>query len=141
MKTCYIYARTATATQLELSKGHSKALARQIDQCRDYAQEHGYSIIGTFEDIGCSGNDYKRKSLQRLLVHCKKNSVDSVITLRVDRLSRKVADFARIRTMLDKNDIQLISVHEGDLPSSIGKVAGIIFASVAQLGSERNKIE
>lgn len=141
MKTCYIYTRTATETQPELSEGHSKAIARQIDQCRNYAQKRGYSIVETFEDIGCSGNNYKRKSLQRLFAHCKKYSVGAVITLSIDRLSRNFADFAKIQTQLTKKDIRLISVHEGDLSSGVGKFAGTTSASIAQSELERSKLE
>lgn len=140
MKTCYIYVRTAAATHLELSKGYGKPIARQIDECKNYAKEHGYNTIETFEDIGYSGNNYKRKSLQHLLAHCKKYSVDAVITLSTDRLSRSVRDFVKIRSKLNEKNIQLISVQEGKLSSSaIGELTGNIFASLAQWEFERSK--
>ncbi len=139
MKTCYIYARTATATQLERSKGHSKAIARQIDECQNYAQEHGYNIIETFEDID-SGNNYKRKSLQQLLAHCKKHSIDAVITLSIDRLSRNFVDYQKIRSQLQEADVKLISVNEGNLSTPVGGFRGSIVVSLAQYESERRMV-
>lgn len=140
MKKCYIYARTATATQLELSKGSSKAIAGQLDECHSYAKKHGYNVLETFEDLGRSGNSLKRKALQQLLKYSKKHTIDAVIILNVARLSRNAVDFAEISTELGKKDIKLISIHEGDLSSTTGsRFRGNILASVAQYELERSE--
>lgn len=140
MKKCYIYARTATATQLERSKGQDEAIARQLDECRNYARKYGYNVIEAFTDAGCSGRNTKRKALQRLLKHSKKQTIDAVFILNVARLSRNAVDFAEINAKLRKKDIKLISIHEGDLSSTTGsRFTGNILASVAQYELERSK--
>lgn len=139
MKTCYIYARTATITQQKLTNGHSEAINNQIRICQDYAKKHRYKVLGVFTDIGISGNTLRRIDLQRLLASCKKHSPTVVIVPRIDRISRNVADFVKINKRFKEKDIKLISVAEGKLSTS-NLVANII-VSVAQWEQERSRLK
>lgn len=138
MKTCYIYARTATTTQKEEYKGISKAISQQVNACTTYAKENGYKVLNTFTEVA-PGNKFKRQSLQLLLDECKKKSVDTVIILRVDRLSRNASDYFKILIQFNKLGIQLISVQDGQLNKGIGMFTGSILASVAQYELERSE--
>lgn len=139
MKTCYIYVRTATVTQQELTSEHSEAINEQILICQDYAKKHNYKVLEVFTDIGISGNTLKRTGLQRLLTYCKKQSPAMVIVLRIDRISRNVADFSKISKGFKEKDIKLISVAEGEL-STDSLIANVI-VSVAQWEQERSRLK
>lgn len=97
MKTCYIYTRTAAISSGDAAKKHrSSAMTKQIAACQNYAKKHNYKVLEILEDVD-SGNNFNRKGLQKLLTSCKQKSVDAVVILKIDRLSRKVADYAKIR--------------------------------------------
>jgi len=138
MKTCYIYARTATIAQQEVINGHNNKINEQVRACQDYAKKHSYEILGVFTDIG-SEDTLKRAGLQRLLIYCKKHPSTAVIILRVGRISRNLADYSKLHLQLKEKDIQLISVIEGDLSGSTGNLLGGILVAKAQFESERSK--
>jgi DNA invertase Pin-like site-specific DNA recombinase len=138
MKTCYIYARTATISQYEHSKGRSKNLELQIKSCKQFAKENGYEVYKTFFEVA-SGTTFKRKELKKLLNYCKRVQVDALIISKIDRLSRNFSVYQEIREHLTKYSIALISVDDGDLTSPIGNLLGGIQVSVAQYELERSK--
>lgn len=135
MKTCYIYARTATDTISD--KGTS--LERQIAECQKYAEKYDIKVLEIFAETA-SGVDFKRKELQRLLRACENNPTDAVLIIDTDRLSRGVKDFAKIYQILRNQNIQLISTRIGNLSeSSSGSLLGFIDAAIAQFELERSR--
>lgn len=138
MKTCYIYARTATISQYEHSKGRSKNLELQIKSCKQFAKENEYEVYKTFFEVA-SGTTFERKELKKLLNYCKRVPVDALIISRIDRLSRNFSVYQEMREHLKNYGISLISVDDGDLTSPVGNLLGGIQVSVAQYELERSK--
>ena len=72
-----------------------------------------------------------------MLKAIKEKGIDSVLIYKIDRFARNVTDFSRIWNEFKANNINLISVLEGDLSNGSSLVPNI-FASVAQWESEVN---
>lgn len=139
MKTCYIYARTATTSQYEQSKRCSKALELQIKSCEQFARENGYEVYKTFSEVA-SGTTIERNELKKLLNYCKRARVDAVIIFSLDRLSRKFDDYQKIMLELNKKGIKLLSVNEGSLiETPIERLRGGMLAAIAQYELERSE--
>lgn len=132
MKTCYIYARTATIT-------NKRVINNQVRECLEFATTNDFKVLKVFKDIGSSANNLKRKSFLNLLQSCKQNQVDAIIVLRLDRISRNCHQFSLLQTELKKLSVQLISVHEGELSSLTGTFTGSILTAINQYYSEYHK--
>jgi site-specific DNA recombinase len=74
-----------------------------------------------------------RPGLRRLLADSETHAVDAAVVYRVDRLTRSLADFARILEALDKRGIAFVSVTQAfNTNSSMGRLALNVLLSVAQ---------
>lgn len=134
MKTCYIYARTATTTQKASSETSCPENAKQIAQCRSYAEKHGFKVLEVFEDIG-SANNPQRKGLTNLLKKCRsKSHADAVIVLNISRIARSVPVYASVRLALNHDKVQFISVYEGNLTND--RFIGFMSEAIDEWGLE-----
>jgi site-specific DNA recombinase len=112
---------------------------------RDYANRHGWSVLGEFVDAGVSATTAKRPMLQKMLARCRETpKVDVVLVHKIDRLARNVYDHASIKTVLQQRNIRLASVVENVDDSISGQLLENIMASLAQfysanLGEETKK--
>ena len=98
----------------------------------------------TYEDPAESGDKFKRPKLQEMLFDVKNGEIDVVVTIKMDRISRSVRDFHEILTILEDNDVSLVSVTQGfDTSTPAGKLLRNILIDFAQFErdmiSERTK--
>lgn len=135
MKSCYIYARTATITQQWSKRKRSSALINQIKACKSYAEKNGFQPLQIFEDVG-SGNKINEE-LKNLLAFCNSCPPDAVIVNSADRLARSTAIYIRMCEEFKEKKIKLLSVREGDMSSN--SFMGNIFAAVAKWEYEIKK--
>ena len=63
-----------------------------------------------YDDGAYSGGTMERPALQRLLADIDAAKVDTVVVYKVDRLTRSLADFARIVELFDANDVSFVSI-------------------------------
>ena len=105
-KTCYIYSRTANDYDLN-------SLVFQNEECRKYAEQHNYSVIEIFPDLGTSGSTLKRIGLSLMLERITKHKVDAIIIFREDRLSRRIADYILLSEYFAGEGAEVISVSNG----------------------------
>ena len=63
-----------------------------------------------YDDGGFSGGTMERPALQRLLADIAAGSIDIVVVYKVDRLTRSLADFAKIVEVFDKHGVSFVSV-------------------------------
>jgi site-specific DNA recombinase len=85
MTRAFIYCRTGTVPDRIIF-----SLEVQADNCRAYCQRTGYEVAEVIDDAGQSGNTLERPGLTRLRALVAAGTVDAVMTLSTDRLTRRV---------------------------------------------------
>ena len=105
-KRCAVYTRKSSEEGLEQE---FNSLHAQREACEAYirSQRHeGWSLVTTaYDDGGISGATMERPALQRLLTDIRSGRIDVVVTYKVDRLTRSLADFARLIETFDKHAV------------------------------------
>jgi DNA invertase Pin-like site-specific DNA recombinase len=103
VRRCAIYTRKSTEEGLDQA---FNSLDAQRDACAAYilsqSHEGWMAITDRYDDGGWSGGNMERPALRQLLADVEAGKIDVIIVYKVDRLSRSLADFARIVEILDK---------------------------------------
>jgi site-specific DNA recombinase len=87
----------------------------------------------SYDDGGFSGGNIERPALQRLLADIGTGRVDIVVVYKVDRLTRSLADFARLVEIFDAQSVSFVSVtQQFDTTSSMGRLTLNVLLSFAQ---------
>src|SRR5437588_6843498 len=99
-KRCAIYTRKSSEEGLEqeFNSLHAQHEAYEA-YIRSQRHEGWVMLPAAYDDGGFSGGNLERPGLQRLLADIRAGRVDVIVTYKVDRLTRSLADFAR----LDRN--------------------------------------
>src|ERR1700726_3917224 len=99
---CAIYTRKSSEEGLEQS---FNSLEAQREACGAFilSQKHeGWSVLANhYDDGGLSGGTMERPALKELLNDVQSEKVDTIVVYKVDRLTRSLADFAKIIEILD----------------------------------------
>jgi site-specific DNA recombinase len=137
-KRCAIYTRKSSEEGLEQE---FNSLAAQREACEAYicSQQHeGWALVRTrYDDGGFSGGNMERPALQRLLVDIRAGRIDIVIVYKVDRLTRSLADFARLVEIFDAEGVSFVSVtQQFNTTSSMGRLTLNVLLSFAQFERE-----
>src|SRR5262245_38659055 len=94
---CAIYTRKSTDHGLELD---FNSLDAQREACEAYiksqAAEGWQTLPQRYDDPAYSGGDMDRPALQKLLTDIADGKIDTVVVYKIDRLTRSLADFARL---------------------------------------------
>ena len=103
---CAIYTRVSTDSGLDQD---FNSLDAQYDAAQAYirSQAHaGWTLIrGRYDDGGFSGGSTDRPALQQLLADIKTHKVDVIVVYKVDRLTRSLADFAKLVELFDAHQV------------------------------------
>jgi DNA invertase Pin-like site-specific DNA recombinase len=59
---------------------------------------------------GFSGGNTDRPALQRLLDDVRAGKVDIIVVYKVDRLTRSLADFAKLVELFDQHNVSFVSI-------------------------------
>jgi site-specific DNA recombinase len=135
---CAIYTRVSTNQGLEQD---FNSLDAQHDASQAYirSQAHaGWTLLRTkYEDGGFSGGDTDRPALQRLLDDVRAGKVDVIVVYKVDRLTRSLADFAKLVELFDKHNVSFVSVtQQFNTTTSMGRLTLNVLLSFAQFERE-----
>ena len=135
---CAIYTRKSTEDGLEQD---FNSLDAQREACEAYiksqAGEGWRSIRSRYDDGGVSGGTQDRPALQRLLADIKARRVDTVVVYKVDRLTRSLADFAKIVEVFDGHGVAFVSVtQQFNTTTSMGRLTLNMLLSFAQFERE-----
>ena len=104
-----LYTRVSTIEQSE--EGYS--IDEQERLLMSWAEKNNYEVYKCYSDRGISGKDIKnRPALKELLKDAEEKKFDMVISWKINRISRKLADVLRIVDVLEKNDITFKSYSE-----------------------------
>jgi site-specific DNA recombinase len=135
---CAIYTRKSTEHNLDLA---FNSLDAQREACEAYikSQAHeGWTLVrGRFDDGGLSGASLDRPALQDLLNRVRARQVDIIVVYKVDRLTRSLADFAKLVELFDEHDVSFVSVTQSfNTTSSMGRLTLNVLLSFAQFERE-----
>ncbi|MBV9065019.1 MAG: recombinase family protein [Methylobacteriaceae bacterium] len=135
---CAIYTRKFTEHSLDLA---FNSLDAQREACEAYikSQSHeGWKLIPThFDDGGLSGASLDRPALQNLLDQVRAKRIDIVVVYKVDRLTRSLADFAKLVELFDEHEVSFVSVTQSfNTTSSMGRLTLNVLLSFAQFERE-----
>jgi site-specific DNA recombinase len=135
---CAIYTRKSTEHNLDLA---FNSLDAQREACEAYikSQAHeGWKLVPThFDDGGLSGASLDRPALQSLLDQVRAKRIDIVVVYKVDRLTRSLADFAKLVELFDEHEVSFVSVTQSfNTTSSMGRLTLNVLLSFAQFERE-----
>ena len=135
---CAIYTRKSTEHNLDLE---FNSLDAQREACEAYikSQAHeGWRLIPThFDDGAFSGASLDRPALQELLAEVRSGKIDVIVVYKVDRLTRSLADFAKLVELFDQHSVSFVSVTQSfNTTSSMGRLTLNVLLSFAQFERE-----
>jgi site-specific DNA recombinase len=135
---CAIYTRVSTDQGLEQD---FNSLDAQYDASQAYirSQAHaGWTLQRVkYDDGGFSGGNTDRPALQRLLEDVGAGKVDVIVVYKVDRLTRSLADFAKLVELFDKHNVSFVSVtQQFNTTTSMGRLTLNVLLSFAQFERE-----
>jgi site-specific DNA recombinase len=140
MKTvrCAIYTRKSSEEGLGQD---FNSLDAQREACASYiaSQKHeGWVLVsGHYDDGGISGGTLDRAGLKRLLRDVDAGMVDQIVVYKIDRLTRSLADFAKLVERLDKANASFVSVTQSfNTATSMGRLTLNVLLSFAQFERE-----
>ena len=135
---CAIYTRVSTDQGLEQD---FNSLDAQYDASQSYirSQAHaGWTLVRSkYDDGGFSGGDTDRPALQRLLGDVRSGKIDVIVVYKVDRLTRSLADFAKLVELFDQHSVSFVSVtQQFNTTTSMGRLTLNVLLSFAQFERE-----
>ena len=121
---CAIYCRKSSDEGLDQA---FNSLDAQREACAAYILSHrheGWTLVNRdYADGGYSGGTLERPALRRLLDDVSAARVDLIIVYKIDRLTRSLADFAKIVDILDSRDASFVSVTQSfNTSTSMGRL-------------------
>jgi len=135
---CAVYTRKSSEEGLEQE---FNSLQAQREACEAFiaSQRHeGWVCLRAgYDDGGFSGATIDRPALQRLLADIAAGRVDTIVVYKIDRLTRSLADIAKIVEILDARGASFVSVtQQFNTTTSMGRLTLNILLSVAQFERE-----
>jgi site-specific DNA recombinase len=135
---CAVYTRKSTEHNLDLE---FNSLDAQREACEAYikSQAHeGWRLISDrYDDGAFSGASLERPALQALLAEVKAGKIDVIVVYKVDRLTRSLADFAKLVELFDQHSVSFVSVTQSfNTTSSMGRLTLNVLLSFAQFERE-----
>lgn len=135
---CAIYTRVSSDSGLE-QDFNSLDAQHEASQAYIKSQAHaGWTLIRTrYDDGGYSGGSTERPALQRLLEDVTARRVDIIVVYKVDRLTRSLADFAKLVELFDAHGVSFVSVtQQFNTTTSMGRLTLNVLLSFAQFERE-----
>ena len=134
-KKCGLYMRVSTEDQAR--EGFS--LLEQRERLETFCKFKGYEIVDYYEDAGISAKTGNyRPEFERLKNDIKAKKVNTIVALKLDRITRSIYDWENLMTFLDENNAYLDCVNdEINTTSANGKMISRLLMSVSQNEIER----
>src|SRR5712671_1170425 len=135
---CAVYTRKSSEEGLEQD---FNSLQAQREACEAFIKSQageGWRLVKTaYDDGGISGGTMERPALQRLLSDIDEGRVDVVVVYKIDRLTRSLADFAKIVEIFDAKGVSFVSVtQQFNTTPSMGRLTLNVLLSFAQFERE-----
>jgi len=138
LRRCAVYTRKSSEDGLEQD---FNSLDAQRQACEAYIRSQageGWKPIRTrYDDGGYSGGTLDRPALGQLIADIRARKVDTVVVYKVDRLTRSLADFAKIVEVFDTHGVSFVSVtQQFNTTTSMGRLTLNMLLSFAQFERE-----
>src|SRR5579863_450916 len=135
---CAIYTRKSSEEGLEQD---FNSLHAQREACEAFIKSQageGWRLVKTaYDDGGLSGGTMERPALQRLLADINQGLIDVVVVYKVDRLTRALADFAKMVEVFDARGVSFVAVtQQFNTTTSMGRLTLNVLLSFAQFERE-----
>jgi DNA invertase Pin-like site-specific DNA recombinase len=135
---CAIYTRKSSEYGLEQD---FNSLDAQREACQAYIKSQaneGWKLLpGKYDDGGISGATLVREGVQSLLADIKAGLIDIVVVYKVDRLTRSLADFAKLVELFETHNVSFVSVtQQFNTTTSMGRLTLNVLLSFAQFQRE-----
>ena len=135
---CAIYTRKSTEDGLDQE---FNSLDAQYEACAAYAvsqRQEGWVLLPErYDDGGFSGGTMQRPGLKRLIADVAAGKIDIILLYKIDRLTRSLADFAKIVEVLDKAEASFVSITQSfNTTTSMGRLTLNMLLSFAQFERE-----
>jgi site-specific DNA recombinase len=135
---CAVYTRKSSDEGLEKE---FNSLHAQREACEAYilSQKHeGWQLLpAAYDDGGISGGTLDRPGLRALLAEVEAGQVDTIVVYKVDRLTRSLADFAKLVELFEKKNVSFVSVTQAfNTTTSMGRLTLNVLLSFAQFERE-----
>ena len=135
---CAVYTRKSSEEGLEQE---FNSLHAQREACEAYIasqRSEGWVLVrDQYDDGGVSGGTLERPGLKRLMQDVDDGLVDVIVVYKIDRLSRSLADFAKLVEVFDRNGVTFVSVTQSfNTTTSMGRLTLNILLSFAQFERE-----
>ena len=137
-KRCAIYTRKSSDEGLDQAFNSLDAQREAGEAYVKSQASEGWKHIPTlYDDGGFSGGSMERPALRRLLDDVEAGKIDVVVVYKIDRLTRSLADFARIVETFDARSVSFVSVTQAfNTTSSMGRLTLNVLQSFAQFERE-----
>jgi site-specific DNA recombinase len=135
---CAVYTRVSTEYGLD-QEFNSLDAQHEASEAYIRSQAHdGWTLVRTrYDDGGYSGGSTERPALKRLLTDIRRRKVDIVVVYKVDRLTRSLADFAKLVELFDAHGVFFVSVtQQFNTTTSMGRLTLNVLLSFAQFERE-----
>src|SRR2546427_5341335 len=138
VRRCAVYTRKSSEEGLAQD---FNSLHAQRDACEAFIRSQvgeGWRLRKAhYDDGGLSGGTMERPALQRLLEDIRNGLVDVVVVYKVDRLTRSLADFAKMVEIFDASGVSLVAVtQQFNTTTSMGRLTLNVLLSFAQFERE-----
>jgi site-specific DNA recombinase len=138
IKSCAIYTRKSSEEGLEQDYN---SLDAQREACEAFIKSQaseGWRLVKTaYNDGGFSGGTIERPGLQQLLGDIRESLIDVVVVYKVDRLTRSLADFAKMVELFDAQHVSFVAVtQQFNTTTSMGRLTLNVLLSFAQFERE-----
>src|ERR1700748_3546662 len=135
---CAIYTRVSTDQGLDQD---FNSLDAQYEASSAYIKSQAHArwtlIRSRYDDGGYSGASTDRPNLQHLLEDVRSRKIDVIVVYKVDRLTRSLADFAKLVELFDAHDVSFVSVtQQFNTTASMGRLTLNVLLSFAQFERE-----
>ena len=137
-KRCAVYTRKSSEEGLD-QEFNSLDAQREAGEAYVKSQSHeGWRLVPThYDDGGYSGGSMERPGLAALLADIATGRIDVVVVYKIDRLTRSLADFARMVELFDRHEVSFVSVTQSfNTTSSMGRLTLNVLLSFAQFERE-----
>src|SRR5467141_3331605 len=135
---CAIYTRKSSEEGLEQEFNSLQAQREACEAFIESQRQEGWVCLrAAYDDGGFSGATMDRPALQRLLADLTAGRVDTIVVYKIDRLTRSLADFAKIVEILDARGASFVSVtQQFNTTTSMGRLTLNVLLSFAQFERE-----
>src|SRR3954454_7657318 len=140
---CAIYTRKSTEHGLEQE---FNSLDAQREACEAYIKSQAFqgwkTLPEQYNDPAYSGGNLDRPALKKLLADIEAGTIDVIVVYKIDRLTRSLADFAKLVDAFDARSVSFVAVtQQFNTTTSMGRLTLNVLLSFAQfereLSSER----